>query len=199
MSTVIDLIRHGEPAGGRRYRGHNVDDPLTAKGWCQMWDAVGDDAPWQQIITSPLQRCQDFAHALGERHNIPVTIEDHFKEVGFGAWEGFTHEQLKSWRSEEYENFYRDPLHFRPEGAEPLEGFIERATTAYLDVIKQFEQQHCLIVSHAGVIRAIIAHTVHAPPLGLYRIKISNAGISRIRYGKNGGVLESLNQINSKN
>lgn len=35
--TLIDLIRHGEPAGGRRYRGHGLDDPLTEKGWSQMW------------------------------------------------------------------------------------------------------------------------------------------------------------------
>ena len=25
--TIIDLIRHGEPEGGRAYRGNNIDDP----------------------------------------------------------------------------------------------------------------------------------------------------------------------------
>ncbi|MHB1590203.1 MAG: histidine phosphatase family protein [Sulfuricella sp.] len=40
-STTIDLIRHGEPVGGRRYRGR-TDDPLSEKGWNQMWTAVGD-------------------------------------------------------------------------------------------------------------------------------------------------------------
>ncbi len=29
MKTRIDIIRHGEPVGGRRYRGHGVDDSLT--------------------------------------------------------------------------------------------------------------------------------------------------------------------------
>ena len=33
--TRIDLIRHGEPVGGRRYRGQ-IDDPLSEKGWKQM-------------------------------------------------------------------------------------------------------------------------------------------------------------------
>jgi len=37
-------MRHGEPVGGRAYRGHSIDDPLSEKGWQQMWDAVGDDA-----------------------------------------------------------------------------------------------------------------------------------------------------------
>ena len=34
--TTIDLIRHGEPVGGRAYRGHNIDDPLSDKGWQQI-------------------------------------------------------------------------------------------------------------------------------------------------------------------
>ena len=34
--TTIDLIRHGEPVGGRRYRGGRMDDPLSEKGWAQM-------------------------------------------------------------------------------------------------------------------------------------------------------------------
>ena len=93
--TVIDLIRHGEPIGGRRYRGHTIDDPLTERGWSQMWNAVGEYNSWQQIITSPLQRCQVFARALGERHGINVIIEPRFKEVGFGVWEGSTHDEIK--------------------------------------------------------------------------------------------------------
>ena len=43
MLTTIDLIRHGEPVGGRKYRGQ-TDDPLSEKGWEQMWKAVGDYA-----------------------------------------------------------------------------------------------------------------------------------------------------------
>ena len=61
--TTIDLLRHGEPIGGRRYRGH-IDDPLSEYGWSEMWHAVSGETPWQQIITSPLRRCREFAEAL---------------------------------------------------------------------------------------------------------------------------------------
>jgi len=37
--TTIDLLRHGEPEGGVRYRGDGVDDPLSARAWKQMWAA----------------------------------------------------------------------------------------------------------------------------------------------------------------
>jgi len=191
--TVIDLIRHGEPIGGRRYRGHGIDDPLTEKGWFQMWDAVGEYNAWNQIITSPLQRCQVFAHKLGERHKIPVAVEHRFKEVGFGSWEGLSHDEIKIKRANEYQAFLNDPVNHRPLGAEVLDDFIDRVSSAYDETIRRHRNKHCLIVAHAGVIRAIIAKTVHAAPVGLYRIKINNGGITRIRHTETGGLLELLN------
>ncbi len=136
--TVIDLIRHGEPAGGRRYRGHNIDDPLTEKGWSQMWNAVGEYAAWQQIITSPLQRCQRFAHELGERHGINVIVEPRFKEVGFGAWEGLGHDEVKIDRTDEYHAFLKDPVNQRPHDAEPLDDFIQRVGLAYEETLERY-------------------------------------------------------------
>src|SRR3569833_5018 len=88
-STVVELLRHGEPVGGTRIRGQS-DDPLSERGWQQMWQAAGEAAPWQAIITSPLLRCAAFARALAERHGLPVQVEPRFKEIGFGAWEGHT-------------------------------------------------------------------------------------------------------------
>lgn len=191
--TVIDLIRHGEPVGGRRYRGHAIDDPLTEKGWSQMWNAVGDSHPWQQIISSPLQRCHAFAVALGEKYRINVDIEPQFKEVGFGVWEGLSHDEIKINRADEYQRFLNDPVHHRPQDAEALDSFIHRVSTAYQELIAHHQGKHCLIVTHAGVMRAIIAQTVHADPVGLYRIKISNGGITRIRHNASHGILEFLN------
>lgn len=191
--TIIDLIRHGQPEGGSIYRGHGIDDPLSEQGWSQMWQAVGDAAPWQQIITSPLQRCRAFAEKLAARHALPITVDERFKEVGFGSWEGRGRAELKQNAAREYDNFYRDPIHCRPAGAEPIHDFIGRVSEAYEDLIAQFSGQHCLVVAHAGVIRAVLAHIVHAAPIGLYRIQVKNAGISRIRHGRYGGMLEFHN------
>jgi hypothetical protein len=37
---ILDLLRHGEPEGGRLYRGNLLDDPLSEKGWQQMQASV---------------------------------------------------------------------------------------------------------------------------------------------------------------
>lgn len=188
-NTIIDLIRHGEPVGGRAYRGHNIDDPLSEKGWQQMWNAVNEQCPWDHIISSPLSRCQSFARALAEDNNLDMTIEEDFKEVGFGRWEGFTPDQIKQDNLQEYDDFYKDPVNNRPAGAEPLQDFIQRTTRAYQKVTQLHEGKHLLIVTHAGVMRSIIAHTLHATPIGMYRINVANAGITRIQVNHKQGTL----------
>lgn len=183
--TIVDLIRHGEPLGGSLYRGHTVDDPLSEKGWQQMWQAVDNYKQWQQIVSSPMQRCSEFSQQLAKKNNIQILIEENFKEVGFGSWEGLTREQVQLQNAKEYDDFYNDPVNNRPPGCEDLELFIQRVVVSYEKIVKQFENKHILIVAHAGVIRAILAHAVHAPPIGIYNFKINNAAISRINADSN--------------
>ena len=158
MTTYIDVIRHGEPVGGRRYRGYSVDDPLTEKGWAQMRAAVPKNPGWQHIVSSPLLRCSAFSEELADDLHIGFTIEDDLKEIGFGAWEGKTPEEILAKDSEALNHFYADPVHNRPEGAEPLEDFSQRVWNAYLATAKQYQDKHVLIVAHAGVSRAITAN-----------------------------------------
>ncbi len=191
--TIIDFIRHGEPVGGRAFRGHRIDDPLSDKGWQQMRVAVGEHCPWSHIISSPLQRCKAFADELANKNNLTISIDDRFKEVGFGDWEGKTPDQLQQQRLDEYNAFYADPINHRPPGAENLNNFISRVVSAYQDVTDRYLGQHTLVVAHAGVIRAVITHVLHTEPLGLYKIKVNNAGITRIRISPRGAMLEYLN------
>ncbi len=195
QETTIDLIRHGEPQGGAQYRGDGIDDPLSEKGWQQMWKSVGENAPWDVVASSPMIRCKAFAEQLGSLHDIDVTIENNFREVGFGSWEGLNKDQVRERNLQEYENFYQDPINNRPEGAEPILGFIERVTSAYDKLVSQHPGKHCLIVGHAGVLRAIISHALGAGPETLYRIAVKNAAITRIQYSGGRGILECLNSL----
>jgi alpha-ribazole phosphatase/probable phosphoglycerate mutase len=178
--TEIELLRHGEPVGGRRYRGQ-VDDVLSEKGWQQMWNAVGDRADWQQIVSSPLQRCCAFAMALGERHGLPVRVDARFAEVGFGSWEGRTRQELEADDPGQVARFLRDPVGNRPPGAELLDDFTARVQAGLDDVVQAYAGQRVLLVAHAGVIRSVMAHVLGMPPAVMYRIHVANAGLTRIR------------------
>lgn len=188
--TIIDLLRHGEPEGGKKYRGYSVDDPLSEKGWSQMWDAVGDFDSWDCIVCSPMMRCKAFAEQLSQKLNIPFFIENDLEEVGFGDWEGKTSDQVQKDNQAEFYAFYLDPVHNRPNNAEDLDVFSDRVVTAYQRVLEDYESKHCLVISHAGVIRAIMAYVLDAPVSSMYRIKVNNAGFTRIRYDFKGAMLE---------
>jgi alpha-ribazole phosphatase len=178
--TQIDLLRHGEPVGGARYRGQ-LDDALSEKGWQQMWETVEGRSEWQQIVTSPMRRCSSFATALGERLDLPVQEEPRFREVGFGEWEGRTRTELEALDPGQVARFLRDPVNSRPPGAEPLAEFTDRVQAGLMDLLTSFAGQSVLVVAHAGVIRAIMAYVLEVPPARMYRIHVANAGLSRIR------------------
>jgi len=178
--TTIDLLRHGEPKGGRRYRGQ-IDDPLSEKGWDEMWYAVSGERPWQQIISSPLRRCSEFAQALSEKMSIPLTRDERLKEVGFGEWEGKTGAEIRSIAPETLARFYHDPIGNRPSGAEPLDQFSYRVNSALDTSLTAHPGKHLLLIAHAGVIRAILTRSLSAPLGSMYRLSISTATISRLQ------------------
>jgi alpha-ribazole phosphatase len=177
--TTIDLMRHGEPVGGRKYRGR-TDDPLSEKGWSQMRAAIAEHRPWQHILSSPLSRCRAFAAELAHRHGLPLSVDARFMEVGFGEWEGQTPDQLKAKDPQIIARFRRDPIGQRPPGAEALEDFLARVAAAWNDLLAAHAGKHVLLICHAGVIRMALAHVLGVPLVRTYLIDVPSAGITRI-------------------
>lgn len=191
--TLVDLIRHGEPRGGRRYRGNGTDDPLSDLGREQMRRALGETRPWDEIVSSPLIRCREFAETLAAESGLPLTLEPELQEVGLGAWEGLTPAQVRERDPQAYEDYYRDPVGSRPEGAESLEDLIYRVGSAYDGIVAGREGKHLLLVVHAGVMRALVGRVLLADPGRWYRLRVDYAGLVRIRHGRYGAVLEWVN------
>jgi alpha-ribazole phosphatase/probable phosphoglycerate mutase len=183
--TRIDLMRHGEPVGGRKYRGQ-TDDPLSDKGWAQMRGAVGEARPWNAIVSSTLARCVEFARELARRHALTLETDARLKELGFGAWEGRTPEDIRRDDAECLMRFWDDPLAHAPAGAEPLVQFQLRVLTAWQDVLARYAGRHVLIVAHAGVIRAIVGYVLDVPLARIFRLHVPSAGITRIEIERTG-------------
>jgi len=182
--VIVDLLRHGEPLGGVRYRGHGIDDPLSDRGWRQMWRAVGESPerwPWQAVLSSPLQRCQAFAQALCERRSLPLRVVADLREIGFGEWEGLAPEVVRSERISEYHAFLADPAAGHPPGAEPLGAFRSRVQTALVEQCARIEAEHLLVVAHAGVVRATVGWVLQIPDPAFHRLHCGYASLTRIR------------------
>lgn len=160
--TIIDLIRHGEPEGGSKFRG-SLDDPLSELGREQMARAVSSDDGWHVVATSPLKRCREFAENLAIERNLPIALESEMREVSFGDWEGQTSAEITAAYGEHLEKFWINPVAHTPPGGEALESLHERVIQSWTQLIEKHEGEKILLVCHGGVIRVILADILGIP------------------------------------
>lgn len=177
---VIDLMRHGEPVGGRRYRGQ-IDDPLSDKGWAQMRAAVAGAMPWTHVVSSPLVRCRAFAESLAVEHGLSLELDARLMEGGFGEWEGRSAAEIEAASPGAVARFKADPVGARPVGAEPLEDFHARVAAALDALVARHAGEHLLVVGHAGVMRMALAWALQMPVAHAYRIDVAPATLTRLR------------------
>ncbi len=180
LTTIIDILRHGEPVGGSKYRGW-VDDPLSDRGWAQMRAAVAGRDGWDRIVSSDLSRCAAFAAELGEGLGIPVEVDAGFREIGFGEWEGLTAAEIMARDEAGISAFWADPLNNTPPGAEPLADFFERVGSAWEEMLQRHGGERILLVGHAGMMRVLLLKALGMGLEGFYRFDPRNASIIRLR------------------
>ena len=179
-ATLIDLLRHGEPDGGQKFRGA-IDDPLSALGWVQMRTATGDYRDWEAIVSSPLCRCAAFATELAARLDRPLEIMPGFSEISFGVWEGRSVAEVHASDPLTLARFWADPVAHPIPGGEPVMAFDERIGAAWTDLLERYHGRHVLLVAHGGTIRMVLRRMLGMPLNHLWRFEVPFAALSRIR------------------
>ena len=177
--TTIDLLRHGEPAGGPRFRG-TVDDPLSETGWMQLRAATAD-GQWDRIVCSPLRRCREFAEVLADQRGLACRIEADFREISFGLWEGLTSAQVEADYGAALANFWNDPVAHPPPQGEPLADFCARVEAAWQRLIADAQGQRVLVVAHGGTIAMLLRSVLGMPLSHSWRVRMGYAGQARLR------------------
>ena len=126
QTTTIDIY-----ATGRRWPmifcAGVIDAVLSDNGYQQMQDRLSPlikpSAPWQHIVTSPLQRCAVFADSIQQQHGTPVAINDGFLEMDFKGIDGKAFDELKQQDPELFKNIWRQPHLYSPPNGEPFSDF----------------------------------------------------------------------------
>ncbi|MFV5262623.1 histidine phosphatase family protein [Acinetobacter courvalinii] len=157
----LDLLRHGETTLSHTLRGH-LDDALTEQGWLQMQSTIQQylDAQvhWDVIISSPLQRCQNFAAAFAKQLELPLLLKAEIKEMYFGDWEGVSTQTIYENEPELLANFWQFPTQYHAPNGESLHQFQQRVLHGFNEIYVQMQQHNwnkALIVTHGGVIKLL--------------------------------------------
>jgi len=183
MITSIDLLRHGECQGGEIFRG-TTDVELTEQGWLNMQRIVEhnqNEKGWDQVISSPLLRCRLFAEHLHDLHDIPLGIEDDFREMNFGDWEGQEFQAILAKEKEKVESIYSSPHTFQAPNGEAMSDFNMRVINTADKVLEEHKGKRLLLIQHGGTMRVLLAHLLSMPMSSMTRFHIPYACLSRVK------------------
>ncbi|MEM9668163.1 MAG: alpha-ribazole phosphatase [Pseudomonadota bacterium] len=108
--------------------------------------------PFEQIFSSPLKRCRYLAEYIGERTGHSVRYDCRLSEMDFGSWEGRPWSDIPRL---EIDLWAKDFLHARAHGGESV-NMLRQRTLEVVGELKDIKQQ-TLVVTHAGVIRAVLS------------------------------------------
>ena len=176
------LIRHGESLWNAqdRIQGHG-DSPLSAIGTSQA-TRLGRHlagAPIGAIYTSRLLRARQTAEIVGDTMRAPVIVRPDLHEIGLGAWEGKTPDEVNAHFDNGFEAWRSRPTSVHIPDAEPIASFRQRAVAAIESVIRETRVESAAIITHGGVIISYLAHVLGADfDFLLRRLRINNTGVT---------------------
>ncbi len=189
MSRVL-LVRHGQNEWVSKNRlagwtpGVHLDERgkeeirLLAERLAQL--------PIQAIYSSPLERCTETAEAIAIPHGLQILEREDLGEVRYGKWEGKKIKKLAKKRSWYAVQHY--PSRFRFPGGEMLREVQQRAVKAIEELVELHEKEMIVAVSHADVIKLVLAHYLGIHIDLFQRIGLSTASVSDLALSSKGPV-----------
>jgi broad specificity phosphatase PhoE len=190
MSTTVHLLRHGAYAGMVQALGGRLDHPLSEEGRLQA-DRVAASLAGRRIaavMTSPVARARETAERIGARLDLVAQPDPDFTEIDYGDWTGWRFEDLAldpAWQAwNRFRSFAGAP------GGETMLAVQSRAVAGLRRLADLHGDGEVVVVSHADVIKAMLAHVLGSPLDLLGRMDIGPGSVSRVvLYGTDATVL----------
>jgi len=140
------------------------------------------------IFSSPLTRCVQ----LAERFSDNVSTDARLLELDFGDWESRRFDDidvdvLQQWT----DNF----VHVAPPNGESFIDLCQRAVSFWQDVVlgMQPASEQILIITHAGVIRALLAYILKLPPANAFQFRIDAGSVHKLQHLDNYTYIDYIN------
>lgn len=189
MTTII-LVRHGENDWVKKQRlaGWIPGIHLNENGRLQAQDAAQRLAglPIQAVYSSPVLRCVETAVTIAQPHQLNVTELPDVGEVRYGKWEGAKIKKLA--KKPAWSAVQHFPSRFQFPQGEALREVQFRAVQALEALSARHEKDTIAVVSHADVIKLVLAHYLGVHMDLFQRIVISPASVSILALMPNGVV-----------
>lgn len=180
MPTLF-LVRHGETDWNRS--GQIMGEqpvPMNQNGEAQVKRLATflKSRSIHALYSSPVARALQTAEILASALQVPVTADRGLTEINVGEWEGRYWKHL----TDEFarQQFYSRPEEARPPGGETLSEVQTRAVAVVERARARKGADRLLFVSHADVLRTILAHYLRLDLKTVRQLRIDHASLTAL-------------------
>ena len=191
----IILARHAQT--GAQYQGRYIGStnlPISQEGERQSLDLADRLKNYgvASCLVSPMLRTSQTAEIVLKNSHIPWQKNDLLKEIDFGAWEAKSFAEISQEYPLEVEKWATSGDTFQFPGGDKTADFWSRMTrcAAYLS---SFSDSPLLVVTHGGVIRALICYFLGLPFESYLLFDVKPARFAVVEIFSEGGILSGLN------
>jgi probable phosphoglycerate mutase len=185
------LVRHGETDWNQqsRYQGQ-VDISLNENGKLQS-EKVAEflkDISIDKVYSSSLLRAKETAEIILQQHqNVNLELNDGFKEIIHGAWEGKSETEIEQEFPGELQRWRETPEQFQMPAGENFQQVWQRTVEVYESIIKAALTEKLntiLIVAHGGTNQILLCHILGLSAEHFWNFRQSNCCLNVIDYPK---------------
>jgi probable phosphomutase (TIGR03848 family) len=199
--TTFYFVRHGATSHtATKLTGWLPGVRLSADGRTEAEAASATlaQAKLDAIYSSPIERTLETAEIIASRHKLKVEVVEDLGEVQYGKWTNRTYKTIS--RTKLWERVQRWPSTARFPDGESLSEVQLRATEALEGLRARHPRGQVCCVSHADVIRLVLAHYLGVHIDLFQRLVIGPGSISVVMLGDDGPRVLAVNvppQMNS--
>jgi alpha-ribazole phosphatase len=138
------------------------------------------------IFSSPLTRCVQ----LAETFSGTVTTDARLLELDFGDWEGLRFDAIEAGLLQQWtDNF----VHAAPPNGESFSDLCLRAGLFWRDLLSR-EAEQALVITHAGVIRALLVYILKLPPARAFQFRVDPGSVHKFQHLDNYTYINYINK-----
>ncbi len=143
------------------------------------------------VYTSTVTRAHETARLLAAAWGAELREESRLDESTFDEWVGKTYRELSD--DEEFQRYFDRPTAARFSKDEGMADIQKRALAAVDRILAEVRTGRAAVVSHADVIKPILAHYLGMQLDAIHRLSIANSSSSLVEFREEGPRIRYVN------
>lgn len=182
----VFLARHGQTNWNQEMRFQGREDiPLNETGRNQARRLAGrlGRENLSAVFTSPLSRARETAEIIVAGHGLLPQPVEGLGEIYFGRLEGKTYSEMSVDEQNAVDQWMANPETSVLPGGETFKFFRKRILKSFQELLDRARpEQNFVVVSHAGVIKVLVADLLGIPFSHFTRLKLSPSSLTAFLY-----------------